>query len=957
MSSAPENNSARIKCPTCSRTFTARSLLCHYRQTTNERCLDYYHSILESNAFEAEAEDLVPGQHPLSPMAEDLEPSGYPIDEEETDSSIPSLVPDEDSDEEEEEPPQWEPPATQQPGASNSNPTGDNASADVVTASQPAPEDHLVRKPHVTRFRGRAGSPLAQTELPAFQKYKSQLSEMDDNLWAPFQTQMDWEIARWAKLRGSTSTAFTDLLVIDGVVEALGLSYKNSRELNEIIDQSIPKGRPVFKRHEIVVGGEAFDVYFRPILDCIRALYSDPEFAQDLIFAPEWHYTDEDKTVRLFHDLHTGKWWWETQKTLEKRCPGATIVLVIISTDKTQIMMFRNKAAYPVYMTIGNILKDIRHKPSRGAYILIGYLPTTCLDHIKVAAARRCVLTNLYHACMRKILGLLKNAELDGMEMASGDGVVRHCHPIFAIFAGYYPEQVFATGVMTRECPTCPTPCNELEDLAELYELCNLDTVLEALALADGNATEFTRACLAAGIKLIYHPFWEDLPFVNIYLSITPDILRQLYQGVIKHVVAWITEAYGPIEIDARCRRLPPNHNARLFLKGITTLSRVSGTEHSHICRILLGLIIDLCLPSGHSPMRLIRSVRAALDFLYHSQYPIHSTETISQLNDNLKTFHNNKSIFVDLGIRNHFNFPKLHNISHWPLFIQLFGTLDNHNTEYTERLHINLAKDAYRATNRKDECLQMTLWLERKEKTLCHDKFICWCLSGSPSSETKNPEWRIPNFLQHWHLQMTKFPSTYGIQLSQLETAYGAEYFHDAFAQFAVAFKHPTFSNRQVELAATDFNLPFQSVSVFHKIKFWNEDPLGCENAGDALDVVHVKPGYTNKHGCLIGGRFDTVLVNDGTGAHTGVKGYCVSQVRVVFSLRNSIQDLLFPEAKPSEHLAYVEWFSKFPKSPDSNHKMYKISHPAQRTASVIPISNIQRSIHLFPQFGPIAP
>ncbi|KAJ6578162.1 hypothetical protein B0H19DRAFT_1122556 [Mycena capillaripes] len=49
--------------------------------------------------------------------------------------------------------------------------------------------------------------------------------------------------------------------------------------------------------------------------------------------------------------------------------------------------MFRNKAAYPVYMNIGNIPKDIRRKPSRQAYILIEYLPTTRLDPIKVSAA------------------------------------------------------------------------------------------------------------------------------------------------------------------------------------------------------------------------------------------------------------------------------------------------------------------------------------------------------------------------------------------------------------------------------------------------------------------------------------------------------------------------------------------------------------------------------------------
>ena len=45
------------------------------------------------------------------------------------------------------------------------------------------------------------------------------------------------------------------------------------------------------------------------------------------------------------------------------------------------------------------------------------------------------------------------------------------------------------------------------------------------------------------------------------------------------------------------------------------------------------------------------------------------------------------------------------------------------------ERLHIDFTKDAYRASNKKDELSQMTVWLERKEKVLRHEKFIQWRL------------------------------------------------------------------------------------------------------------------------------------------------------------------------------------------------------------------------------------
>ncbi|KAJ7860625.1 hypothetical protein B0H13DRAFT_1571517, partial [Mycena leptocephala] len=108
----------------------------------------------------------------------------------------------------------------------------------------------------------------------------------------------------------------------------------------------------------------------------------------------------------------------------------------------------------------------------------------------------------------------------------------------------------------------------------------------------------------------------------------------------------------------------------------------------------------------------LIRAVPGILDFLYLAQYPTQSTATISLLDDTFESFHNNKQIFVDLGIRADFNFPKLQNRRHYPMIIKLLGSTDNYNTEYTEQLHIDLAKDASRATNRKDEYTQMTLWL-----------------------------------------------------------------------------------------------------------------------------------------------------------------------------------------------------------------------------------------------------
>ncbi|KAH7905034.1 hypothetical protein BJ138DRAFT_1233443 [Hygrophoropsis aurantiaca] len=612
--------------------------------------------------------------------------------------------------------------------------------------------DHLRKAPaHVTHFGGQAGVAITDESLSpsAYHAYSDNVNSSRANPWAPFSSRIDWELARWAKLRGLGSNAFTELLAIEGIHEALKLSYRNTDELNKIIDNELPTRRPTFTHQVAQVGDETFDLFSRDILECIRALYGDPEHAQYLSFAPERHYTDANKTECLYHEMHTGKWWWSTQEILEKTKPGATIVPVILSSDKTQITLFRNKTAYPVYLTIGNLPKSIRHKPSRQGHILLAYLPTTRLTHITNKAARRRTLANMFHACMTQILKPLEEAGVSGVIMTSGDGVKRRCHPLLASYVGDYPEQCLVTGAYNGDCPVCECGHDELGDFPCKHNYRELDLVFEALDKLGTN--EFAQACREANIKPLQHPFWEILPYANIFQSITPDILHQLYQGVVKYLISWLTSIVGEAEIDARVTRLPPNHAMRIFRKGITTLSR---------------------LPGNISTAPLVCAMRALLDFLYLAQYPVHSDTSLAFLETSLRTFHENKHIFVTLGIRNGFKIPKLHFLEHYKRCITLLGTTDNYNTEATERLHIDFAKDAYTATNHKEEFWQMTKWLERREKVLYHANYVTWRIQQSTKSTISAREevrWEPPDMACVWRQKMTIHPSRKGVDLNEL--------------------------------------------------------------------------------------------------------------------------------------------------------------------------------------------
>lgn len=502
-------------------------------------------------------------------------------------------------------------------------------------------------------------------------------------------------------------------------------------------------------------------------------------------------------------------------------------------------------------------------------------------------ASRRRAVANLFHAAMKIALQPLEAAGRDGITLISGDGVARHCHPIFAAFVGDYPEQMLVGLIKNGRCPVCPAPREGIGELDSVLPPRPIAPIIEALRQIHEGPSEFAAACEHAGIKPIQNPFWLDLPFVSIYSSITPDILHQIFQGVFTHIVGWVRSACGDAEIDARCRRLPPNHHIRLFMKGISNLSRVTGEEHDQMSRFLLGLILDIRLPDGISNARLIRVVRALLDFMNLARYPLHTSDTLDHLENALTRFHENKSIFEELGIRAHFDIPKLHNIAHYRHFIELYGTTDNSNTESTERLHIEMAKQAYAAGNKKDEYPQMTMWLLRREKILHHTKFVRRRLAAVTSPDAAAPLVPLlanPGLVPPRQQKMTMYPTLQAVSLKTIQEQYGAMHFNAALSRFIRRCQNPDLPADQIEILAHTLHIPFAKLPVYHRLKWVSRD-ISSLNPDDhaVVDSIHVEPSRIDKHGAVIPGRFDTAMINFNNVGQLGVEGVCYHPVIVL--------------------------------------------------------------------------
>ena len=579
------------------------------------------------------------------------------------------------------------------------------------------------------------------------------------------------------------------------------------------------------------------------------------------------------------------------KETIESRQPGATIIPVIISTDKP-LTLFQNEHAYPIYMTIGNIPKNIRREPSRMAHVLIGFIPTS-KPYGLTKAARQRAFANIFHMCMRDVLQPIIEPGITGVAMMSGDGVWRRCHPVFANFVGDYPEQALVTCTYDGRCPKClvtPDELGEYRSFPPHLQSSAMDTYI----LADEKVDVFHAACRKAGLKPVNRPFWESFPFTDIFVSISPVVLRELLQGMIKNLIGWVVDIFGATQIDARCRTTPPNHKVMLFPEGITTWSPAFGHEHKKICRILLGFIIDLRIPNGFDSTRLVRAVRALLDFLYLAQYQCHTSETLDRLEDALSEFHDNKAIFTDLRVREHFNIPKLHGLTHYVSSIRLFGTTDNFNSEHSERLYIDFAKEAddlyVTNTNREDiydsddsddsyatypehVYSQMAAWLERHEKILLHTTFINQRHRERPGQpQTRRiPE---PPSIPTQTIKMATDP-TKSATFDDLARYYGALDFQDALTDFLAGLETlsnpgPSASTARRRAAVTP--IPFRRVPVFHSVRFTK-----CGHSGEPeiSDSVYARPQAVDSRRRIIPARFDTVIVRqDGDPQDQGNKG-----------------------------------------------------------------------------------
>ncbi|KAG1851592.1 hypothetical protein DFJ58DRAFT_728813 [Suillus subalutaceus] len=316
--------------------------------------------------------------------------------------------------------------------------------------------------------------------------------------------------------------------------------------------------------------------------------------------------------------------------------------------------------------------------------------------------------------------------------------------------------------------------------------------------------------------------------------------------------------------------------------------------------------------------------------------------DSLKALQTALSVFHSHKDVLKELSIRKHFNIPKIHQLTHYIQSITLFGAADGFNTELPECLHIDFAKDAYRATNKCDYEEQMVLWLQRQDAIFLQGAYLDW-LAQVPLSAVGRTE-----------DDSNTYDSDSDSDSDSHETEAATPHTTSAkqFQMTHVLAKAPAHPHRSKNLPGCTVVPGVQDrFDVYQQVVVVMPPDL---RVGDTpiWRRIRATPERLSS-GRKPGGpaRFDMGLISDGPHPVRlqTLHGLRVAQVRAIFTL--PCQFGTYTRA-----LAYIEWFTPF-RTPDPSSGMRLVSRSTchcRHNAAVIHVDEIIRPCHLIPKMGP---
>ena len=456
---------------------------------------------------------------------------------------------------------------------------------------------------------------------------------------------------------------------------------------------------------------------------------------------------------------------------------GSTVVPIIGLSDQTHLTNFSgDKNAWPVYMTISNILSHTRNSPAKMQVLLLALLPVPpklAGESTRADEAQRQLNADALQAVFDLVLTPLQYVSQEGMVMDCADGKTRLCFPILSAWIADHTEHTSLHGIGSKSCPKCQVPCNKLGGFPwEVYEVCDY-TIYEEKAreLESGEAANAREYFRQVGVKIGRNVF-TGLHRVNPSDLHKPDLLHNIYLGLFKHMMQWVEGFLKKHKrqqaFDDAWKEIPPYPGFSVPKKAYREVTQWQGKEMRNLSRCISAVLASALRnpdSSQHHDFQIaLKCVSALVDFSLMAQYRSHTPDTLSYMERYLLTFHQTKDIFLEfctskatrkavkrrdrelrqviandraheirrisaakrrrqadqerlqrvnqradlIRQQNHFNFIKMHYLSHFSSHVLRFGSISMYSTEIGELAHKDQIKEGYRQSNKNEASRQI---------------------------------------------------------------------------------------------------------------------------------------------------------------------------------------------------------------------------------------------------------
>ncbi|KAI5849422.1 hypothetical protein DFP73DRAFT_591677 [Morchella snyderi] len=315
------------------------------------------------------------------------------------------------------------------------------------------------------------------------------------------------------------------------------------------------------------------------------------------------------------------------------------------------------------------------------------------------------------HKILGDILDGLRSPGQSGELIPCADGFERLCYPILFAWIANHPEHAALLNINNHACPRCEVDSKGLgglqqgalriqERYMEMAERYKIDTF-------DNTPVEYL---VSKCIKTMYNAFWA-LPRVNVYDLHKPDILHNLYLGQLKHMMGWVQlflKKHKRIEeFDQAWASVGPYPGLAVPNKSYCATTQWQGKEMRHLGRKVLGAFaVALWKP----PAALKRDFGRALKCGYLEEFHTHKDvflefrahkRTKKDAKDRTRALEGPVSLergleeLEEIRKGSHFNFIKMHLLSHFRDHVERFGNIPMFSTDVRDLVHKQQIKKA----------------------------------------------------------------------------------------------------------------------------------------------------------------------------------------------------------------------------------------------------------------------